>query len=140
MLAASVFPLAPSKTSSATGNAPGSRGGLIAWFIANPVAANLLMVVLLVGGALSALNLRSQVFPTISPGTVVVTVPYPGATPAEVNKELQARVLEGAEPVTCRPADLLEPGDHALDLRRRGDAGRREGSAAECQDGAWRHP
>jgi oxaloacetate decarboxylase alpha subunit len=32
-----------------------------------------------------------------------------GATPAHVNKELQARVLDGAEPVTCRPADLLEP-------------------------------
>jgi oxaloacetate decarboxylase alpha subunit len=37
-----------------------------------------------------------------------------GATPAEVNKGLQARVLEGAEPVTCRPADLLEP---ELDLQ-----------------------
>ena len=32
-----------------------------------------------------------------------------GATPAPVNTELQAQVLEGAEPVTCRPADLLEP-------------------------------
>jgi len=32
-----------------------------------------------------------------------------GATLAPVNKELQARVLEGAEPITCRPADLLEP-------------------------------
>ncbi len=32
-----------------------------------------------------------------------------GATPTPVNAELQARVLEGAEPVTCRPADLLEP-------------------------------
>jgi len=32
-----------------------------------------------------------------------------GATPTSVNAELQARVLEGAEPVTCRPADLLEP-------------------------------
>ena len=31
-----------------------------------------------------------------------------GATPAPVNKELQARVLAGAEPITCRPADLLE--------------------------------
>lgn len=31
-----------------------------------------------------------------------------GAAPAEVNKELQARVLEGAEPITCRPADLIE--------------------------------
>ncbi len=32
-----------------------------------------------------------------------------GATPAPVNAELQAQVLEGADPVTCRPADLLEP-------------------------------
>lgn len=32
-----------------------------------------------------------------------------GATPAPVNKELQTRVLDGAEAVTCRPADLLEP-------------------------------
>ncbi|SFX31056.1 sodium-extruding oxaloacetate decarboxylase subunit alpha [Marinospirillum alkaliphilum] len=31
-----------------------------------------------------------------------------GAAPAELNKELQARVLEGKEPITCRPADLLE--------------------------------
>ncbi len=32
-----------------------------------------------------------------------------GATPAPVNAELQARVLgEGEEPITCRPADLLE--------------------------------
>ncbi len=32
-----------------------------------------------------------------------------GATPAPVNKALQARVLNGAAPITCRPADLLEP-------------------------------
>jgi oxaloacetate decarboxylase alpha subunit len=32
-----------------------------------------------------------------------------GATPASVNAELQAQVLEGAEPIRCRPADLLEP-------------------------------
>ena len=31
-----------------------------------------------------------------------------GAAPAKVNAELQAKVLEGAEPITCRPADLLE--------------------------------
>mgnify|MGYP001826373053 FL=1 len=32
-----------------------------------------------------------------------------GATPIAVNAELQERVLEGAEPITCRPADLLHP-------------------------------
>ncbi len=71
-----------------------SSGGLIGWFIDNPVAGNLLMIVLLVGGALSAMNLKSEVFPTISPGTVVVTVPYPGATPAEVEEGITRRVEE----------------------------------------------
>ena len=32
-----------------------------------------------------------------------------GATPAPMNKELQAKVLNGEEEITCRPADLLEP-------------------------------
>ncbi|QGS59363.1 sodium-extruding oxaloacetate decarboxylase subunit alpha [Shewanella algae] len=32
-----------------------------------------------------------------------------GATPAKVNSELQQRALQGAEPVSCRPADLLAP-------------------------------
>jgi oxaloacetate decarboxylase alpha subunit len=32
-----------------------------------------------------------------------------GETPLPVNAELQAQVLEGADPVTCRPADLLAP-------------------------------
>ncbi|HUL10753.1 MAG TPA: sodium-extruding oxaloacetate decarboxylase subunit alpha [Methylococcaceae bacterium] len=32
-----------------------------------------------------------------------------GATPAPVKDDLQQRVLDGSEPITCRPADLLEP-------------------------------
>lgn len=32
-----------------------------------------------------------------------------GSTPAPVNAELQARILEGSDPITCRPADLIEP-------------------------------
>ncbi|MEQ8956159.1 MAG: biotin/lipoyl-containing protein, partial [Gammaproteobacteria bacterium] len=32
-----------------------------------------------------------------------------GATPAPVDQKLQKRVLKGAEPISCRPADLLEP-------------------------------
>lgn len=31
-----------------------------------------------------------------------------GATPAEVNPALQAQVLDGSEPIICRPADLLQ--------------------------------
>jgi oxaloacetate decarboxylase alpha subunit len=37
-----------------------------------------------------------------------------GSAPAAVNAELQARVLEGAEPITCRPADLLAAELHTL--------------------------
>lgn len=64
--------------------------GLIMRFIQNPVAANLLMVVLLVGGALSASRLQSQVFPTISPGTVNVTVPFPGRRPPRSRRASRA--------------------------------------------------
>ncbi len=32
-----------------------------------------------------------------------------GKTPAPVNQTLQHRVLEGADPITCRPADLIKP-------------------------------
>ncbi|SEG64821.1 sodium-extruding oxaloacetate decarboxylase subunit alpha [Vibrio hangzhouensis] len=37
-----------------------------------------------------------------------------GKAPAEVNAELQAKVLDGAEAITCRPADLLEAELHTL--------------------------
>jgi len=53
--------------------------------------------------------LAGERYKTISKETAGVLKGEYGATPAPVNKELQARVLEGAEPITCRPADLLEP-------------------------------
>ncbi len=48
-------------------------------------------------------------YKTISNETAGLLKGEYGATPTPVNAELQARVLEGADPVTCRPADLLEP-------------------------------
>jgi oxaloacetate decarboxylase alpha subunit len=48
-------------------------------------------------------------YATITKETAGVLKGEYGATPAAVNKALQQRVLEGGEPVTCRPADLLEP-------------------------------
>lgn len=47
-------------------------------------------------------------YKTISKETQGVLKGEYGATPAQVNKELQARVLEGAEAITCRPADLID--------------------------------
>lgn len=47
-----------------------------------------------------------------------------GAAPAPYNTELQQRVLDGAEAITCRPADLLEPEMEKLtiELRELADA------------------
>ena len=39
------------------------------------------MTLMLLGGLLAGLRLTAQVFPTVDPGVVTVTVPYPGATP-----------------------------------------------------------
>ena len=48
-------------------------------------------------------------YKTITKETAGVLKGEYGATPAPVNSELQQKVLNGAEPITCRPADLLEP-------------------------------
>ncbi len=53
--------------------------------------------------------LSAERYQTISNETAGVLKGEYGATPTQVNAELQARVLDGADPVTCRPADLLEP-------------------------------
>jgi oxaloacetate decarboxylase alpha subunit len=53
--------------------------------------------------------LTGERYKSISKETAGILKGEYGAAPAEYNKELQARVLDGAEPITCRPADLLEP-------------------------------
>lgn len=58
--------------------------------------------------------LTAERYKSISRETAGVLKGEYGATPAAVNKELQERVLEGAEVITCRPADLLEPEMEAL--------------------------
>lgn len=58
--------------------------------------------------------LTGERYKSISRETAGVLKGEYGATPAPVNGELQERVLEGAEVITCRPADLLEPEMDAL--------------------------
>ena len=61
-------------------------------------------------GTQAVLNvLTGERYKSISKETAAVLKGEYGATPAERNQELQERVLDGAEPVTCRPADLLAP-------------------------------
>jgi oxaloacetate decarboxylase (Na+ extruding) subunit alpha len=61
-------------------------------------------------GTQAVLNvLAGERYKTISKETAGVLKGEYGATPAPVDKALQARVLNGGEPITCRPADLLSP-------------------------------
>ncbi|MDD2761178.1 MAG: sodium-extruding oxaloacetate decarboxylase subunit alpha [Methylomonas sp.] len=61
-------------------------------------------------GTQAVLNVLSgERYKTVSKETAGVLKGEYGASPAPVNKELQARVLDGAQPITCRPADLLQP-------------------------------
>jgi oxaloacetate decarboxylase alpha subunit len=61
-------------------------------------------------GTQAVINVLSGArYATISKETAGILKGEYGATPAAVNAELQARVLEGKEPITCRPGDLLEP-------------------------------
>ena len=68
--------------------------GIIAYFTNNSVAANLIMGLLLIGGLISGFGLNAQVFPTLNPGIITVVVPYPGATPSEVEESITRRVEE----------------------------------------------
>lgn len=61
-------------------------------------------------GTQSVINvLTGERYKSISKETAGVLKGEYGATPAPVNTELQAKVLEGGQAITCRPADLLEP-------------------------------
>ncbi|PWE18103.1 AcrB/AcrD/AcrF family protein [Marinicauda salina] len=73
---------------------PWPGAGLIGWFVHNPVAANLLMILFLLGGAVTAATMTTEVFPTISPRQVQVAVIYPGATPEDVEESITRRVEE----------------------------------------------
>jgi len=68
--------------------------GLIAWWVNNPIAANLLMWMILVGGFTSLPGLDKEMFPTIPRDVVQVEVPYPGAGPREVEEQICIRVEE----------------------------------------------
>jgi len=81
--------------------------GIIYWFASNPVAANLLMVCLLIGGLYTAWTLKKEMFPATSVNQVLVTMAYPGAAPDEVEKGICVKVedavtgLEGIDKTTC---------------------------------------
>ncbi|WP_434355588.1 efflux RND transporter permease subunit [Parasalinivibrio latis] len=77
-----------------------TSSGIISWFARNPVAANLLMIILLVGGTFSALLINKEVFPRFELNRIQVSVAYPGATPDDIEQGIILKIEEAIEDVT----------------------------------------
>ncbi|MCB0334488.1 MAG: efflux RND transporter permease subunit, partial [Bdellovibrionales bacterium] len=79
--------------------------GALSWMTQNGVAANLLMVLFLVGGLILATRVKQEVFPEFTTDIVLISVIYPGASPEEVEQgivlsvEDRVRGLEGVKRV-----------------------------------------
>ena len=90
-----------------------NRGGLLGWFAGNHVAANILMIALVVAGAYTVMTMRTEVFPPIDPRQVSASVSYPGANPEEVESGIVIRMeaalagISGISGITSRAEEGL---------------------------------
>ncbi|GAB4130006.1 MAG: efflux RND transporter permease subunit [Thermogutta sp.] len=73
---------------------------LLSWSIRNTPAMNTLLAAILVVGAYSLLNLRREVFPDFSLDIILISVPYPGASPTEVEEGICQKIEEAVRSVT----------------------------------------
>lgn len=73
--------------------------GLIAWFARNPVAANLLMILIIIMGLLSVLTLKKEIMPKLDTRMIRVIQVYPGAAPSEVEKGIVLKIEEAIKDV-----------------------------------------
>ncbi len=95
---------------------------LIRWFSGNHVAANLLMVTILVSGLISARSIKQEVFPEIDMDMISVSVPYLGATPADVEEgvclivEDKLQGIDGVKKITSTASEGV--GTVMLELER----------------------
>ncbi|MEE2731819.1 MAG: efflux RND transporter permease subunit [Pseudomonadota bacterium] len=86
---------------------------IIAWFAENKVAANLLMVFIVVAGFISLQDTRKEILPNISLDLITITVPYPGASPEDVEKSVLNRIesaiydLEGIKSLSSKATEHL---------------------------------
>jgi multidrug efflux pump subunit AcrB len=83
----------------------------IAYMARNPIAANLLMIILLGGGIWSMFTIQKEVFPEYELDIVEVSVTYPGSSPEEVEQgilrpvEEAIRGVQGIEEITSEASE-----------------------------------
>ena len=73
------------------------QSGPIAWMAGHSVAANLLMIVFLIGGLLFARHIKKEVFPDFELDTISISVAYPGASPEEVERGIILAIEEAVQ-------------------------------------------
>jgi len=99
-----------------------TQSGIIAWFSHNPVAANLLMIVIIVVGLGSGATIQRTMFPNIEVPVISIVIAYPGAAPEEVELGVILKVeealkdLEGIDRIGAEASESLaelwvEPAD-----------------------------
>ena len=79
--------------------AEGSDKGLLAWWAKNPVAANLLMIFILLLGWFSYTQLKKRTFLDFELYTVQVTVPFRGGSPEDVEKGVVIKIEEAVQDI-----------------------------------------
>lgn len=70
---------------------------LVAWFVRNPVAANLLMLAMFVAGIFGYSNLEREFLPGTTINGMTVSVQWNGASPRDVNEQIVTRVEEAVD-------------------------------------------
>ena len=66
----------------------------IRWMAKNHVAANILMLVLIIGGMVKGFSIKQEVFPEVDLDRIQVSVAYPGAGPEEVEEGILRKIEE----------------------------------------------
>lgn len=75
------------------------KTGIIAWFARNPVASNLLMLIIISTGLGSAFNIQRAMFPAMDVNFIFINAIYPGAAPEEVEQGVVLKIEEAINDV-----------------------------------------
>ncbi|WP_222615328.1 efflux RND transporter permease subunit [Persicimonas caeni] len=101
----------PNQNPPANQNTTVKKRGPLAWMAENTVAANLIMALFILGGVMMIGNVKKEVFPEVDLDIVTVRVPYPGASPEEVEQgvvlavEEAIRGVEGIDEIRSTAAE-----------------------------------
>ena len=90
----------------------------IQWFSRNHVAGNFLMLAILLAGFAAWFQMRKEIFPELEVDAVLVTIPYPNATPVEAERGVNVPVEEAIADLLAETGGTITDGPGAGGLFR----------------------